>query len=56
MLEIPSIIGIIAEIHLLKLCDLEPQGYRVRDSNHFTYAHIPHQLSAFKTSLLKFYK
>ena len=58
MLEIPSIIRIIAEIHLLKLCDLEPQGYRVRDSNHFTYAHIPHQLSAFKTSfkLLKFYK
>ena len=37
MLEIPSIIRIIAEIHLLKLCDLKPQGYRVRDSNHFTY-------------------
>ena len=51
MLEVRSIIRIIAGIHLLKLCD---QGYRVRDSNHFTYAHIPHQLSAFKTSLLKF--
>ena len=29
MLEIPSIID------LLKLCDLEPQGYKVRDSNYF---------------------
>ena len=43
MLEIPSkasIIRIIAEIHLLKLCDPEPQGYRVRDSNHFIYAQL----------------
>ena len=38
MLEIPSIIKIIAEIDLLKLCDLEPQGYKVRDSNYFTCA------------------
>ena len=37
MLEIPSIIRIIAEIDLLKLCDLEPQEYKVRDSNYFTY-------------------
>ena len=35
MLEILSIIRIIAEIDLLKLCDLEPQGYKVRDSNYF---------------------
>ena len=35
MLEIPSIIRIIAEIDLLKLYDLEPQGYKVRDSNYF---------------------
>ena len=40
MLEIPSIIRIITEIHLLKLCDLEPQGYKVRDSIHFTYAQL----------------
>ena len=41
MLEIPSIIRIIAEIHYnLKLCDLEPQGYKVRDSNHFPYAQL----------------
>ena len=38
MLEIPSIIRIIAEIDLLKLCDLEPQGYKVRDSKYFTCA------------------
>ena len=38
MLEIPSIIRIIAETDLLKLCDLEPQGYKVRDSNYFTCA------------------
>ena len=36
MLEIPSIITIIAEMHLLKLCGLDPQGYKVRDSNYFT--------------------
>ena len=38
MLEIPSIIRIIAETYLLKLCDLaiEPQGYKVRESNNFT--------------------
>ena len=35
MLEIPSIIRIIEEIDLLKLSDLEPQGYKVRDSNFF---------------------
>ena len=40
MLEIPSNIRIIAEMHLLKLCDLKPQGHRVRDSNHFTYAQL----------------
>ena len=41
MLEIPSIIRIIAEIHYnLKLCDLEQQGYKVRDSNHFPYAQL----------------
>ena len=34
MLEIPSISRITAEIDLLKLCDLEPQGYKVRDSNY----------------------
>ena len=38
MLEIPSILRIIAETDLLKLCDLEPQGYKVRDSNYFTCA------------------
>ena len=38
MLEIPSIIRKIAETDLLKLCDLEPQGYKVRDSNYLTYA------------------
>ena len=32
MLEIPSIIRIIEEIDLLKLSELEPQGYKVRDS------------------------
>ena len=37
MLEIPSIIKIIAEIHLLKLYGLDPQGYnKDRDSNYFT--------------------
>ena len=36
MLEIPSFIIIIAEMHLLKLCGLDPQGYKVRDSNYFT--------------------
>ena len=40
MLKITSIIRIIAEIHLLKLCDLEPQGYRLSDSNYFTYAQM----------------
>ena len=35
MLEIPLIIAIIAEIDLLKLCDVEPQGYKVRGSNYF---------------------
>ena len=33
MIEIPF--RIIAEIDLLKLCDLEPQGYKVRDFNYF---------------------
>ena len=28
-----------AEIDLLKLCDLEPQGYIARDSNYFTCAY-----------------
>ena len=32
MLEIPSIITINAEMHLLKLCALDPHGYKVRDS------------------------
>ena len=36
MLEMPSIIRIITEVDLLKLCDLEPQGYEVRDSYYFT--------------------
>ena len=36
MLEISSIITIIAEMHLLILCGLDPQGYKVRDSNYFT--------------------
>ena len=40
MLEIPSIIRIIAEIDLLKLCDLKPQRYKVRYSNYFTYAYM----------------
>ena len=35
LLEIPSIIRIITVTDLLKLCDLEPQGYKVRDSNYF---------------------
>ena len=35
MVEVPLIIRIIAEIDLLQLCDLEPQGYKVRDSNYF---------------------
>ena len=36
MLEIPSIITINAEMHFLKLCGLDPHGYKVRDSNYFT--------------------
>ena len=42
MLEIPSIITINAEMHLLELCGLDPQGYKVRDFNYFTCVyHIP---------------
>ena len=40
MLEIPLIIRIIVKIHSLKLCDLESQGCKVRDSNYFTHAQL----------------